>query len=192
MVNKHQIPFPVDINTLFLTGGGVVELLFSDTFSHSDYKYLYSEEDRENWPSQIRQRLMIYASSKVLVSDSTGVNIFNLQNDDHRMLSTLMKYRQDSTSVVIIDSTADISITDTTAGITIITGDFSSLTTSLSKLIFLYLDLHINNHIHGYFDTNVISTDSEFLASCFELKLIDDYFSTISSGDITFSIICES
>jgi hypothetical protein len=192
-VNKNQIPMPVDIPEMFLTSGSVVELLCSETFPYDSYTYLYSNlEDLLCWPTLTRQRLMVYPSSKYLVPGTEGDNIFNLQADDFLMLDVLFQYRQDATSVTIIDTTADImNVTiDTTAGFAIVEGNVNGLNTPLSQLIFLYLDLHINARYNQYawFDSAI--SDCTMLATCFELKLIDDYFDFFTNMGVSFGIDC--
>ena len=195
-VNKNQIPMPVDIDPMFLTSQSVVELLCNNTFPYSSYYYLYQNSSIGLWPVLTRQRLMVYPSSKYLVPGTTGDNIFNLQADDFSMLDILLRYRHDSTSVILIDTTADstaLIIIDSTAGILTVTGNVNtSLHTPLSKLIFLYLDLHINGNYLGYYNMSTIISDCSMLATCFELKLIDDYFDFMSSRSSTFLINCDT
>lgn len=193
-VNKNQIPMPVDIPEMFLTGGSVVELLCNESFPYDTYTYLYENlEDLLCWPTLTRQRLMIYPSSKYLVPGETGDNIFNLEADDFLMLDVLLQYRHESTAVILIDTTADImNVTyDTTAGIVIVEGNVNGLNTPLSKLIYLYLDLHINGHYLQYYNIPDMISDCTMLATCFELKLIDDYFDFMSDErSVTFDIEC--
>lgn len=194
-VNKNQIPLPVDIDPIFLKDQSVVELLYKDLFPYNSYYYLYSEESIGSWPVLTRQRLMIYPSSKYLIPDSTGNNIFNLQSDDFTMLNVLLQYRHDSTSVMLFDTTADstalIIITDATSNSITIIGDVDDLNTPLSKLIFLYLDLHINRNFMGYYNIPDILSDCSMLTTFFELILIDDYFDFMSDRGITFDLICD-
>jgi len=195
-VNKNQIPVPVDVDPMFLTDQSVVELLCSNTFPYDSYYYLYiNEEDPQSWPTITRQRLMIYPSSEYLIPGTTGDNIFNLVSDDFLMLDVLLQYRHDATSVIIIDTTADstaiIIVTDATAGTITVIGEFDDLSTPLSQLIYLYLDLHINGNYLGYYNTSAIITDCSMLATCFELKLIDDYFDFMSNRQVTFEIDCD-
>ena len=192
-VNKNQIPMPVDIDPMFLTSGSVVELLCSESFPYDTYTYLYSNlEDLLCWPTLTRQRLMIYPSSKYLVPGTEGDNIFNLQADDFTMLDVLLQYRNDATSVTLIDTTSiTISVTiDTTAGYVVVQGNVNALTTPLSKLIFLYLDLHLNANYRGYAQFSSAISDCSMLATCFELKLIDDYFDFMTNMGVSFGIDC--
>lgn len=198
-INRYQIPSPIDIPDFFLQTGSVVELLLTDTFTYPTYKYLYNEASIGSWPVLARQRLMIYPSSKYLeITDSTsGLNFFNLQAVDHVMLNILMQYKHDSTSVILIDTTGitDIEVViDSTTGIITVTGSpelFSDSTslTPLSKLIYLYLDFHINQNYWPYYYMPVISTCS-MLETAFELKLLDEYFNYLTDNSVDLSIEC--
>ena len=197
IINKNKIPLPVDIDSIFIEKGSVIELLSNDIFPHNTYSYLYiNQEDRLSWPSLVRHRLMIYPSSKFLIHDIDGNNIFNLQSDDFAMLNILLQYRHDSTSVNIIgidstsDSTAFIIVTDSTSQTSVIYGNVDGLNTTLSQLIYLYLDLHINENYLSYYNIPNIISDGTMLSTYFELKLIDDYFTYMSAREISFNITC--
>ena len=136
----------------------------------------------------LRQRLSIYPSSQYFqASDSTGLNVFNLQHDDLLAADVLLKYRNDSTSIVIVNDSTATSISIVTSGnLTIVTANVNLFSTSLSKLIFLYLDLKVNRNYSTYFTlSDVISDNNKILATCFELKLINDYFQYIDSQDVS-------
>lgn len=197
VINKNKIPLPVDIDPIFIENESVIELLSNDIFPYNTYSYLYiNQEDRLSWPSLVRHRLMIYPSSEFLIHDINGNNIFNLQSDDFSMLNVLLQYRHDSTSVTIIgidstsDSTAFIIVTDSTSETSVIYGNVDGLNTTLSKLIYLYLDLHINKNYLSYYNIPNIISDGTMLSTYFELKLIDDYFTYMSAREISFNITC--
>lgn len=201
IVNKYQIPLPVEVDESFIPEGTVVELLCNENYSHEDYTYWYKNEDRSQcWPTLTRQRLMIYPGPQYMVpaneDDEGAVNLFNLQKDDLMMLDALLAYRHDSTSVVIvdattvIDATADVVVTDATTGITYVYATLDSLNTPLSKEIYLYLQFKIYQNYELY-NTDTIISDCSLLATCFELKLIDDYFQFMTDRDIAFNIDCE-
>jgi len=190
VVNKYEVPLPVPVDLIFLTSNTVVELLFNDDFSGTDYTYLYSNlDDKSTWPTLSRQRLMIYSSAKYYVPDSAGSNVFNLQAHDFILLDALLQYRIDSTSLTIIDSTSIQLITDSTSNTSILYANFNLLSTPLSKLIFLYLNLKIYNNYENYNNLNLV-TSGTLLETCFELKLLDEYFSLITDREISFAITC--
>lgn len=194
IVNRYGIPLPVAVDEKFLAKGTVVELLCSEQFPYNEYTYFYKNESRTNcWPTLTRQRLMIYPGSQYLVPSTEsdgGINIFNLQAHDFMMLDVLLSYRHDSTSVTVIDSTSLQIITDATSGITTVYASVDVLITSLSKLIYLYLQFKINQNYELYNNTEIIS-DCSLLATCFELSLIDQYFLYMQSRVVRFNIDCD-
>jgi hypothetical protein len=177
---------------MFLTGGTVVELLCNENFPYDSYTYLYKNEDRRQcWPTITRQRLMIYPSSKYYIPDNSGDNIFDLKTQDFTLLDTLLQYRHDSTSLTIVDSTSISLVTDSTANTAILYANFESLNTPLSKLIYLYLDLKIYNNYENYDNLTLITTGT-LLETCFELKLIDEYFAFMTNREVSFDIVCRT
>lgn len=189
-VNKYEVPYPVYDLTHCYPEGSFISLLFDDNYPHDYYKYLYAEkEDRLSWPWIVRQRLLVYPRSAkyMILNDTIGENLFLLQQDDFTMLDALLAFRMDSTAVVLIDdSTAPVSF-DSTSGVA--TASLETLTTELSKLIFVFLDLCINRNTSNY-DTNVpISTDHA-LQTVYELYVIDKYFEVVSARDADVAPYC--
>ena len=127
---------------------------------------------------------MIYfiCSRYLVIDESEGTNVFNLQQDDLTLLDALLQFRTDSTSVTIIDSA--ITLLDSTTNILYAT--YGNLSTYLSKLIFLYLDLEINSNFSNYDNTSLVS-NGDPLTTLYEFYLIDKYFEfmTLRESDIT-------
>jgi len=69
----------------------------------------------------------------------------------------------------------------TTDATNIIDIEFSSLTSSLAKLIWIYLDLKTRNSYSHYDDTVLISGSTEVLQSCYEAYVIENIFAFIAS-----------
>jgi len=194
VVNRYGVPIPVAVDERFIPKGTVVELLCNDEFPYDDYTYFYKNESRVHcWPTLTRQRLMIYPGSQYLVpstEEDGGNNIFNLQTHDFVMLDSLLAYRHDSTSVVMFDSTSVELTMDTTSGITTVYASLSSLNTALSKVIYLYLQFKIYEN-YTLYDTTDIVSDCSLLATCFEFKLIDEYFLYMQNRVVRFDIDCD-
>ncbi len=189
-VNKYEVPYPPETPTHCYPQGSFISMLFDDSYPYDYYKYLYAEkEDRLSWPWIVRQRLLVYPRSAkyMIINDTIGTNLFLLQQDDFTMLDGLLAFRIDSTAVVLIDdSTAPVSF-DSTSGV--ITASLETLTTELSKLIFVFLDLCINRNTSNY-DTNVpISTDHA-LQTVYELYVIDKYFEIVSERNTDVAPYC--
>lgn len=179
-VNKYVVPAPVDIGTYWMPVGSFVEMLFNVDYSETTYEYRYKGGvSNAGWPEVVRTRAMIYgAAADYLQLDPTGDNVFVLQQDDFTLLDTLLAYRQDSTSVTIIDSTST-TVFDSTSNV--LTVNYDSLSTNLSKLIYLYLKLKIYGDYSRYNNLTVISGTTLILENMFELVLIDEYFNTVSN-----------
>ena len=168
ILNKHGIFYPAVLDCPCLDGNkSFVRLLFDDKWpkAYTFYRYLYREEtNKGSWPQQVRTRLSVYPSSgKCYLSDrdppEADINLFNLQSDDLLMLDKLLEYRTaDSTSTVVL------------------TMDYDLLATTLSKMIFLYLDLKINGSYERYNDEALISSESSVLECFYEVYLVENMF----------------
>ena len=97
----------------------------------------------------------------------------------------------DSTSLTVIDdASASVSfVLDATTGLSIVTASMNTLTTELSKLIFVYLDLCVNRNISNYDGTEPISTDGP-LQTIYELYVLDKYFQVVSARDTDVAPYC--
>jgi hypothetical protein len=187
IVNKNEVPAPVPVDEIFLPKKSFIEMLFNENYSYDEYITLYKEElSKSCWPQLTASRLCIYPSSaKYMILDVQGANFFNLQNDDLILLDALLAYREDSTSVTIIDS-ATLSF-DTTANI--LYANFNILQTTLSKLIFLYLDLKIYGNYQNY-DNLLLVTTGTLLETMFETLLIDEYFAYMTDREVDVRLSC--
>ena len=172
-LNKDLYLAPIDVDEIFLDENkSFIRLLFSNDWPmyYTTYRYLFQLVPRTAYPYVVLTRLMIYPSSDqyyLANSDDPSVctvNVFTLQSDDLLMLDALLEYR-------LSDSTADV----------IISIDFNSLTTRLSQLIYIYLDLQINHNYSLYDDTTVISNPDNVLENCYEYFLIESIFDYISN-----------
>jgi len=201
-VNKYEVPYPPETPTHCYPPGSFISMLFDDLYPYDYYKYLYAEkEDRLSWPWIVRQRLLVYPRSAkyMIINDTIGENLFLLQQDDFTMLNGLLAFRidtydstsSDSTAVILIDdSSAAVSLVyDSTTGVTTITASLETLTTELSKLIFVYLDLCLNRNTSNYDTSNPISTDHA-LQTVYELYVIDKYFEVVSARDTDVAPYC--
>lgn len=192
-VNKYEVPYPYYDLTHCYPQGSFISMLFDDNYPYDYYDYLYAEKtDRLAWPWVVRQRLLVYPRSAkyMIINTLTGQNLFRLQQDDFTMLDALLAFRidtydstaADSTSIVLIDdSSSPVAIVyDSTSEITTITASLDTLTTELSKLIFVFLDLCLNRNTSNY-DTTVPISTSHALQTIYELYVIDKYFDIVSA-----------
>ena len=179
-VNKNKVPAPAAIGSTYMGTASFIELLFNNDYSESSYKYLYYEvTTRNTWPSVVRNRILIYPAAaqyfQITANDSTGENIFNLQDDDLTMMDALLQYRIDSTSVTVIDSTSNTFIS------TVLSANYSSLSTNLSRLIFLFLDFQINGNTSNFNNQMLVSSSISILESMYETYVLDEFFNIVSA-----------
>lgn len=182
-VNQYQIPAPVDIDEFYLPQNSFIELLFNENYNKATYEYRYVENP--SWgcvPAMVVERLGIYpGAGRYMKLSPDGTNFFHLQAHDFLFLDVLLQYRQDSTSVNIIDSTAGVvSFSfDSTTNLHILTVDYTAIASRLAKLIFLYLDLKVRGRVGNYNDTDLIC--QTLLEGCYEALVLDEIFKFVSS-----------
>ena len=203
IVGKYRIPPPVDIAELYMPSNSFIEMLFNDNYCQTTYEYRYLEETNSFCiPRNVFDRMQIYPGSSQYVNlNPLGVNLFALQTDDFALLDALLDYRRltcdttadlvcgvdatESFSLLVVDST-NVSFTcDATAGICILEASLGSLSTNLSQLIYLYLDLKVNGDFSKYNNNSLIS-NCGLVESCYESYLIDEYYKCMSSRIPTF------
>jgi len=89
------------------------------------------------------------------------LNLFNIQDDDIILLDRLLEYRNDATCYI---------------------GDivYEDLPTTLSKLIYIYLECMTLGIYSKYTSDNPISMPDDLLGMCYELYVADSIFRYIS------------
>jgi len=186
-INKNAVPLPVEIGDVYLSPNSFIALLFNDDYNteiYPVYKYLYKEESISCWPNAVKNRIMIYPTSAkyLVIDDDEGTNRFGLVSDDLALLDSLLAYRADSTGIIIVDSVT--TSFDSTSSILYAT--YGNLSTPLSRLIFLYLDLKINENYSNYNNTILVSNGT-VLETLYEMYVMDQYFEymTLRESDIT-------
>lgn len=138
----------------------------SSPYQYTSFRYKFRTlDDKYSWDSAIRRRSRVYNSTtryyKCDRNDNSVINIFHLKSDDLLLIRKILEYKQTGTT--------DIS------GIV-----FNNLTTNLSKLIYLYLDLKLNNN-YSLYNNNVLISDATSILECmFEYYLIQEMFRQVS------------
>jgi len=144
-----------------------------------------------------------------------NLNLFNLQSDDINLLNRLLTYRTtilppsvnqttwtDNNGVVWIfnngiwvdqdgnewgDQTNHIDWSTNTPQAYIGDIDFNILSTNLSKMIYLYLAVKLNNDISFYDDTQTLSNPNSVLESSYEIYLTESMFNVVQNRNIDLS-----
>lgn len=196
-VNRDLVPPPVDITETVMPENSFIEMLFNDNYNKTSYEYRYIAESNMGCiPRSAIARLQIYPGSwQYLTMDPTGDNVFDLQPNDFVMLDALLAFRNgatDSTSFIFIDSTSISFVSDATAGIYILSANYNSLSTELSKLIYLFLRLEVLGDFSLYNnETLVTTTGCNMIEPCFEAYLIDKYFAFMTAREPDLIYDCE-
>jgi len=203
IVGKDRIPPPTNIPALYMPDNSFIEMLFVDNYCKDSYEYRYIQETNSFCiPRVVFDRMQIYPGSSQYVNlNPLGVNLFSLQPDDFTLLDALLEYRRltcdstadlvcgvDSTetfSLLVVDSTNVSFAYDATSGICILQASLGSLSTTLSQLIYLYLDLKVNGNFDKYNNEELIS-NCQLVESCYESYLIDQYYKCMSSKEPVF------
>ena len=169
-LNKDVALFPVTLDDVYLTENkSFIRLLFDDNWlsTLTSYGYMFNEiTNRLSIPSNFRTRLMIYPRTGkyyTCIDSETSINIFSLESDDLTLLDKLLEYRLDSTGTTIVDI------------------DYSSLSTNLSKLIYLYLDFKINDNYTIIDSITPLSDSYNLLETCYEMYICETLFNYISN-----------
>jgi len=198
---KH-VPVPTD-ETIWKKTGTILDLLFNYTYKETDFFLLYKESDYMDYTdNNVKNRLIILRGKttlqvvdieappastyltpdpydKTLIPEYQVIskNIFEITYGELYMLKLLQNFKN--------NINVDIS--------TIIYDDLSCL----SKLIYLYLNLEINNDFSLYDDESLVNYSDRLLVTLYEKYIIDHYYKKCSykfasSLDQTFFGNCYS
>jgi len=168
-LNKDEIPFPVQLNrTDLYEDRSFLRLLFDNEWpaNYTHYYICYHERAcKENWPAIVQTRANIYArtASYWVACDCTAsfaINIFNLGTEETAMLDQLLLYRLNPCAY-------SLSI------------DYSTLTTNLGKLIWMYLNLKVNEDYSRIDTTTPIASSNSTLENMFECYIIENVFNFV-------------
>jgi len=146
--------------------GSFIELLFSQAFVYDDYKYRFEEIAYTLFTKPIRERLQ---NSSTLINcyistDSTSeTNLFSLETTDLILLDKLKDYRQDVEGLNLDDVIYD------------------DLTTALSKLIYIYLDIMLHNSYERFNTIDTLSTEDNLLCNLFETYVVNEAYKAMKN-----------
>jgi len=179
-ITLSNVPLSSTINNSIMISDTIFELLFNNNYSYSNFNYLLKEIQILSLEKQIRERLRYSRSLiKVYITDSTNGtdNIFSISNNDLTILNMLVDYRKNIIPNISLFNYVNSS--------------------NLSKLIYIYLDLMINNNYQKIEDM-LVSSSNNILESLFELYVINEshkYMKTssflIDSSDVELRPIRE-
>jgi len=193
-LNKSQYPSSIEFHDEVMVDNkqSFVRMLFDDHWPklQTSYRYMYREETSFGcWPQVIIDRAMIYPTSAkyyVCDDDSTAVcnvNAFALTKNDLTVLDALLINRtQDSSALVLLDTTAvvdPILIDSTSSEPSKLTVNYKNLS-SLSKLVYVYLEYSIYQTFDHFNNEEIISSKTSSLESCYEGYVLEKIFKYVS------------
>jgi hypothetical protein len=170
-LNKDEVPFPVQLSLDDLgENRSFIRLLFDEKWP-AIYTYYYScyeaTTSGANWPPIVLTRAKLYPNSSKYYeacdcTSSSAINVFNLDSTTIVMLDQLLLYRLNPTGYTL-------SI------------PYSSLTTNLSKMIWIYLDLKVNGNYSNFDNTTPLSDPDSTLENMYEVYLTDLVFDFVQT-----------
>jgi len=167
-LNKSMIPFGSEyISDEIPFDNSFIDVLFRDDYSFDFYRYLYRRDiERETWPSTVLTRLMLDPlNSQYFRCDGNDpnlhiYNLYALQSDDLLMIDKLLLYRNNQ-----VTNYENI--------------NYNDLSTNLSKMIYIYLDVKIHDNNSKYLPGISMSGQGDVLEACFEIYLVENIFNQI-------------
>jgi hypothetical protein len=167
-LNKSMIPFGSEyISDEIPFDNSFIDVLFRDDYNFDFYRYLYRRDiERETWPSIVLTRLMLDPlNSQYFRCDGNDpnlhiYNLYALQSDDLLMIDKLLLYRNNQ-----VTNYENI--------------NYNDLTTNLSKMIYIYLDVKIHDNNSKYLPGISMSGQGDVLEACFEVYLVENIFNQI-------------
>jgi len=145
-----------------------IRLLFDKDWPR-DYTYYFScyrpTSDSGNWPQIVLTRAKLYPNSAQYYvacdcTSSLAINVFNLTSTDTMMLDQLLSYRLNPSSYTL-------------------PFPYSILTTNLSKMIWIYLNLKVNGDYSNFDNSVPLSDPRSTLENMYETFLTDIVFNFI-------------
>ena len=174
-INEFNYDFPVTLSDKWTTEDSVINLLFNDCFDSTSYTIVFKEINfRSLGDATLNNRLSSHISSdlhifvpentkyETLYSDYTAAsNILEITYEEVSLLDLLLEFRLNK----IVDISSII---------------YANLTSSLSKLIYLYLYLKTNKNYDLFDMVLPVANEDRFLELIYEKYVLDAYFREFS------------
>ena len=175
-VNEKMFKIPIKIDGRWECRGTVLDLLFNDSFNVPTYSFHYKAAPFYTMDDHIiRRRLSMHLPATIeiwladdpqfstyFIDNPISYNFFDITPEEENMLDLLLTYRIQSDS------------TDATTELNVIAWD--NLDSSLSKMIYCYLQMVVNNNLTYYNINENLADESRLLELVYEKYLIDSYF----------------
>ena len=182
-VLNDSIEIPVNVDTNNLNQELFLFLFEEIPFDSTSYVYLFTKTS--NVPVDIRRRFFAKQNNLYVSFPESTTNLFGLLPEDLQWLDVLHKYRNKPTSLTLVNSSdaTSTSVVTLIDGSTTVTSNVSVINSVLSKLIFMYLDLKINNSYSDYINlSSLISDPNNILSILLEIQLVKLIFEKVSGN----------
>lgn len=181
-LNEYAAPYPpikFDDDE-WLIRGSFIQLLFDDDYPYSTYYTTFRVvTDLTSLPDSFKRRAMIYAGNIHIYRgcdstdsgcvDCNSNGLFPLSSTSRTLLNGILQYRMDSTAAAQL----------TLSGVT-----YSTLTSTLDKLMYLFLDLKVNQNYSRYNNLTLLTNDtSTTLEKLYEIYVIEQFFISLDEMD---------
>jgi hypothetical protein len=174
-VNEYHFNFPVELSQEnWSVDDSVLNLLFNESFTASSYRYMFNNISFQSITcSSLRMRLSAYRGNLniyVIPDISIITNLTNaleLTIEELELCDILLNYRISTTN----DSSSIVVVTDELDSL-----DYNNLTSSFSKLIYIYLQVMINDDMTLYDNTTPIANTNRLIELIYEKFILDSCF----------------
>ena len=157
-IYKANIIYPeIELKEKIIKSNSFFALLFDNIYSENNYVYTFSEISILDFSRQIRERIRVGGTTiKYYSSDiDSSLDYFGINGEIKNLLDILLEYR--------LTNTCNLNSIN-----------YENLEKNLSKMIYQYLDLMINNNT-DYFDTvNVFCNPNNILETMFETYILNE------------------
>jgi len=140
--------------------GSVFQLLFDNNYAENTGYFLFSIIPKTSLRKSLRERLDYIGSSIICYEASEETNVFEFTSQDIELFDLLLTYR--------LYETPDLSSID-----------YNILETRLSRMLFAYLDLMVNQNYEYINSESLMSDNMNMLETLFEIYLINEAYRTI-------------
>ncbi len=176
LVGKDILPFSL-ISKNLVDSLSFINLCTNSEFNGSEYLYKYSLQPKSLYPLELKNRLFLSPIVEYYSLSESGENFFNLQEVDIELLNAMLYYRL-SNNIQLVEGVTNKFESGT------LTATFDSLSTRISKLIFLYLDMKVNQNLENYNNLDLISDEDSLLECILEFYVIDEFFNNESAKEV--------
>jgi hypothetical protein len=155
-ITVDHVSLPETSSEFDSTNGNMFELLFSQVYDYNDSVFGFTEVAITTMNRMIQDRLMIKRfKPKCYISDPEGANLENLTAEELAMMDLLLLYRE-------------------TEGTDLTNVSYGELESKLSKLIYIYLDVMVNNEYRSIDLLDALVSTDRIIENMFEIYVVNE------------------